>query len=93
MTEPKTIALSEPIEAHGETLNELTFRPPTGKDFRDAGRSRLPDGSFDSMWDFRLMASCCGVPPSTIDAMPLRDVYKLQLAMVGFLGDTSPESS
>ena len=93
MTEPKIIALSEPIQAHGETVHELIFRPPTGKDFRDAGLSRLSDGSFDSMWDFRLMGNCCGIPPSVIDGMQLRDVYKLQSAMLGFLGDTSPESS
>ncbi|MCQ8279925.1 phage tail assembly protein [Acetobacteraceae bacterium KSS8] len=93
MDQPVTVRLSQPIQAHGESHTELTFRPPTGKDFRDAGASRLPDGAADTMWDYRLIGGCCGVPPSTIDAMPVRDVLKLNRILRDFLADTMDETS
>lgn len=84
--QPKIITLSQPISAHGETLTELSFRPPTGRDFREAGRT-------DEMWDFRLMGALCAIPPSVIDDMPMRDVLKLQQALRDFLADTTPRTS
>ena len=90
---PVTVALSQPMQAHGETVHELTFRPPTGRDFRTAGRARRPDGTDDDMWDFRLIGGCCNVPPSSIDALPMRDVLRLQAVLHGFLADTTSETS
>lgn len=93
MDDAVTIRLSAPIEAHGETIREVTFRAPLGRDLRDAGSARLPSGALDTAWDYRVIGACCNIPPSAIDGMPARDVIKLRAAFADFLADTTDQPS
>lgn len=84
-----TIQLSRPILAHGETVETLEMQEPIGRDLM------ATSGHDKSEFNQRLIASCCGVPPSSIFEMAGRDVIKLQVAMNGFLVEptTSAPSS
>ena len=86
-----TVTLSKPIEAHGETLAELTLREPSGKDIRTFGmpyRIGAEDGSviIDAAAMHRYIAGLAAVPPSTVDKMPPADWSAAMAAVMGFFG-------
>ena len=68
--------LRKPIQAHGETLSEITFREPTGADIEIVGMPVNIDFSiepfrieFDSRRMSAMMVQLAAVPPSTIRTM------------------------
>lgn len=97
--EPVTVALSEPIQAHGGTLSELNIRPPTGKDLRIAGypfriagtgekSEMVPDAAILS----RLISDLAGVPLSSVDMLTAHDWQSCMTAVSGFLAPTASRS-
>ena len=86
-----TVNLAAPVEAHGETLTELTLREPTGKDIRSFGmpfRIGAEDGSIviDSAAMHRYIAGLAGLPPSAVDRMTPTDWQAAMAAVLGFFG-------
>ncbi|MBW6399982.1 phage tail assembly protein [Roseomonas sp. HJA6] len=86
-----TVPLTKPIEAHGETLSELTLREPTGKDIRLCGmpfRIGAEDGSIiiDTSAMAKMIGGLAGLPPSAIDKMPPSDWSAAMAAVLGFFG-------
>lgn len=81
--EPITIKLSEPIEANGETINEITLTPPRARHFRS-----MPVKQTLDMGDLLDLASrLSGIPPSSIDQMSAADALKVVGEIANFLVD------
>lgn len=77
-----TIKLNTPIEAHGNTVSELTLRAPKAKELRD-----LPIKQNMTMGDlYGIAAACADVPPSSIDQLDAADIMKVMEVVGGFLG-------
>lgn len=73
MTEPVTVKLRHPIQFGKELIEELTFRPVTGKDLR-----RLPQGGEMDV-TLALAGRLSGQPDPVIDKLTgddLRDVLR-----------------
>jgi len=89
MSEGMTLALSQPIQAHGEKLNALTFRALTGADIRRAGipfRLRA-DGSIDEIHTeivFRYASLLAQVPVSSLDQLTPADTLSVVSKVVDF---------
>lgn len=79
---PVTITLSEPIEAHGQTIEQLVIEPPRGKHLRALPvKQRLDMGDL-----LDLAGACTGLPPSAMDQLSAADVLAVVEAMGNFLG-------
>lgn len=76
------VTLTEPIEAHGETVEVLKIRKPKGKDFKKISQ-RSMENPYAMMLDFG--ATLAGVPPSSFDEMCADDVAKVFEAVGPFL--------
>lgn len=83
------IALNTPIQAHGETLSELTLRRPTAKEARaikalpykiDADQAV----SLDLDVAAKYIAACAEIPPSSVDQLDLADLNTLAWQVAGF---------
>lgn len=89
-----TVALTTPIEAHGDTLSALTLREPSGKDIRTNGmpfRMNADDNSIviDAAVAHRYISSLSSVPPSTVDRLTPADWWAATSAVLGFFGMAS----
>jgi len=101
-SENKTIELklSQPIQAHGETVEVLKFRPPRGKDLRVAGlifdTSADPTDPSRTLTRFNLQAvanlicTLAGIPMSSVDALSAGDFTAAMGVIAGFFGDGTP---
>ncbi len=78
-----TISLFEPVQAHGEKIEELILRPPTGKDILASGypysMERNPrTGAITEVVHFPsarlLLSTMAQVPASTIDMLQAVDI-------------------
>lgn len=85
------IKLAVPVQAHGETLNEMKFRRPTGKDIMAIG----DDYPIHIDWSTgqvrpnppamgQMMSLLAAVPPSTIASMDAEDWSTCAHALMGF---------
>lgn len=81
--------LSEPIQAHGETLTELFVRRPTPQECRAIRalpyvltENTLPIVEPEAAAKY--MALCCGIPPSSVNQLDLHDFNQLGWKIVGF---------
>lgn len=86
-----TVTLATPIEAHGETLSELTLRTPNGKDIRVTGmpfRMSSSDESIitDAAVVHRYIANLAGIPPSAVDRLSPVDFFAAMGVVLGFFG-------
>ena len=83
-----TIPLTKPIRAHGETLSELTLRPPTVKELRSTGSPYKGSAGAAIAADYEvcanLISSICGIPNSSVDELSGRDFNLLAMTLVGF---------
>ncbi|AZL68784.1 phage tail assembly protein [Pseudomonas oryziphila] len=84
-----TIALSTPIQAHGEQKTELTLRRPTSRECRQIGQ--LPyriekDESVGLNLDIaaKYIVVCAGIPSSSVDQLDVTDLNGLAWALAGF---------
>ncbi len=87
MTKP--ITLSQSIEAHDQSLNELTLRRPTVQEVRAI--KALPykidkneDVSLDMDVAAKYIAVCAGIPPSSVNQLDLADLNALSWVVAGF---------
>jgi hypothetical protein len=92
-----TVTLAKPIEAHGETLSQLTMREPTGKDIRINGmpfRFHADDGTIvtDAASVHRYIAALAAVPPSAVDRLAPIDWASAMSAVLGFFGQAPTAS-
>ena len=84
-----THTLSAPIQAHGETLNELTLRRPTTQEVRAIkmlpyvlGESNQPVAEVEVAAKY--IAVCAGIPPGSVNQLDLADLNNLAWAVAGF---------
>lgn len=93
------VQLSTPIEAHGEKVGELTFRPLTGADISSlgypflvqdgvGGTSVQPNAAVISGY----IASLAGIPPSAVKTMTAADWTRCMGAVLSFFGELGPTS-
>ncbi|OFX01395.1 MAG: hypothetical protein A3E78_01940 [Alphaproteobacteria bacterium RIFCSPHIGHO2_12_FULL_63_12] len=89
--ESKTITLSQPITAHGESITKLVLREPTAKDIEatDKAATDAPTKKANM-----LLASVAGIPYSSVLLLRLRDWNACMeaLAEMGFFEEPSPRS-
>lgn len=78
-----TVPLSKPIEAHGETITEITLRAPTIGDMEDLGIGAAGIKSFKEL--VAVVAELGAVPPSSVRKLEMRDVAPLNEALASFL--------
>ena len=89
---PVTIRLRTPIEAHGETVSELTLAEPTLGVLEgvrlEVGAS---GGVHVDLGDLhRLVAGMAGIPPSVARRIRVTDLAPLAGAVMDFLGGGRP---
>lgn len=96
-----TVWLAKPVDAYGDPIDKLTFRPPIGKDMRLCG---LPFKLFteddrqyqaiDAKVILAFAARLGNVPPSTIDALSYEDTEAVMEAVTSFFArKESPATS
>lgn len=81
--EPYKFKLSNKIKAHGEEIEELVFRDPTGKDIINYGSPIRLDLTVDEQAMRAHIVALANVPPSTVDQMTARDYQTLKFALAG----------
>jgi Phage tail assembly chaperone proteins, E, or 41 or 14 len=93
-----TVKLTTPVEAYGDQITEITFRPPTGKDIRKTGlpnNTVQEEGVTVSRVDMEAIAKLIillgNVPSGTVDAMTIVDYMACAKAVSDFFG-TSEET-
>ena len=94
-----THKLSEPIQAHGEEVTELTLRPPTVQECRaikvlpyTIGGDGYPVADTEAAGKY--LAVCAKIPPTSVNQLALPDFNKLAWTVVGFfLPGDSPASA
>jgi len=95
----KTFQLKTPIDAHGESVHELTLREPTPADCR--ALKALPymiglDESFNLNTEIaaRYISRCANIPASSVDALELSDFNALCWQVASFfMNGASREST
>ncbi|KAA8693619.1 MULTISPECIES: phage tail assembly protein [Pseudomonas syringae group] len=85
----EVIDLASPIEAHGETVSQLTFRRPTAQEARAI--KALPyridkneEVSLDLDVAAKYIAVCAGIPPSSVNQLDLCDINTLSWKVASF---------
>lgn len=79
----RVVKLSRPVPAHGRTFSEITIREPT---LEDLERTELTGLQNPAVILRQVLASCAGLPPSSVKRLPVRDVLACNeaLADMGF---------
>ena len=74
------VTLSRPAKVHGQLVETITMREPTVRDQKAAQR-------FDDAVDVEInaVANLCNMTPDDVEALPLRDFRRLQVAYMGFI--------
>ena len=92
MSKTVTVPLTRPIEAHGETLSELTLSEIDLGALEDinlvidhSGKLHLNLGDLH-----RLIAGMANIPPSSARKILIKDVFAAREAMEDFLGISLP---
>lgn len=92
---PVTIKLRAPVEANGQTIDEITFREPTAADIElcgnpvcldwsAAGPTMQPKPYFDAKIMTHMMSVLAAVPPSSIRKMKTKDWNTAAWSLAGF---------
>ena len=68
-----TFKLTKKITAHGEEIDTLTIREPTGKDIVEHGNPIKLDLTMSERNMMSQMVNLCAVPPSTINQLSGND--------------------
>lgn len=80
MSTPVTYTLIHPITFGSETITELKFRRPKGKDIR-----RIRDmGELTGDDNMNLIGQLCGKAPPVIDELDLEDITAIGALVDGF---------
>jgi hypothetical protein len=90
---PAVITLEDPIEAHGDTINELTLRPPNGNDLVACGVPfSMGSGGgggaagLDASVTSDLISRLAGIPRSSVGALGAADWMACMRAIMDFIG-------
>jgi hypothetical protein len=88
---PIKVPLRKPVQAHGDMLNEMTFREPSGADIEAAGfpltfdfNTEPPTPSLNEKKMAAMMSRLAAVPPSTIKALDYKDWSTCAWSLAGF---------
>lgn len=76
---PQVVKLTDPVQAHGREITELTFRRPVAKDLRAFDKGGEIAGMIE------LIASLTGLPVSTIESLSVQDFTACSEVVGGFL--------
>ena len=102
MNNEVVIALSMPITAHGEEVDQIILRPPTTADLIDLGQPMrlLPGNGLDeAAIEVRMnvvahyVARLAAIPLSSVKALSLADFGKATQAVLGFFGEGKAEAT
>lgn len=86
MAEPRTVKLRTPIQLGSRVVEELTFRPPTGKDFR-----QLPVvAGFPMDTVLALAGRLTGQPDPVIDKLTGDDLAEVVAIASDFMPGSPP---
>lgn len=90
-----TVKLRSPITAHGETVSELVFREPRGKDIAACGmprtfviRSKSTVMEVDTASIHDYIVALAGIPPTSADQISASDWSDVTTAILGFFVPT-----
>jgi|SRR5215475_1751041 len=79
--QPITVELDYPIQAHGQTVSRLTFRPPRVKELREVD-------ALGKMLNTECMAGLivhlAGIPPSSVDQIDPGDFFHIANELAPF---------
>lgn len=87
-------SLNKPITAHGEEINQLTLREPTGQEIFDIGFPYLIVIGDDDEQAMRIQVKTVGkyisklaaIPPSAVGMLSPNDISQLAGVVLGFFG-------
>ena len=89
------IKLTKPIEAHGETLNELKLRELNTEDIMRCGYPMTIKGAGDNAEIVlqpdiaaKYISRLAGIPESSVKALAPVDFNSVMMAVVGFFGES-----
>lgn len=89
-----TIKLRKPIQAHGQTLTELTLRKPIGKEIRVAGMPYVlmnvgEEGGIRISGEScaRLISMVAQIPTSSVDQLDADDFNDAAMGIISFFVD------
>jgi len=101
----KTLELSQPFEAFGETVRAIEILEPRAGDYLELGEPRIfartPDGSFYAIEDIgvvkQYLTRCIhkkglnGLDmPNLVAFMALSDIRRARETLIGFFSDAAP---
>jgi len=95
----KEIKLSAPIMAHNENIHVLEMREPTFDEVENLGFPFTinSEGGFkiDSGAAFKYIPLLAGIPRSSAQKIPLRDLFKISMSIMGFFtaSETATDSA
>ena len=91
---PATLVLTKPIDAHGEQVDRLTFRPLGVEDLVRVGYPIKigADGTMEPLPDriSALISRLARVPRSSVAQMDVGDWHKALEVLLGFFGKSVP---
>lgn len=99
MSAPVTLSLSRPIQAHGETVTELTFREPTAKDIiaagfpfsvKTSGETATREFNMDSVAE--LISDLAAIPRPSVAQLSVLDFTRAMGAVLDFFNDPATQS-
>jgi len=92
------VTLRVAIEAHGESLNELTLRRPTVQEVRAIKAlpykiDKSEEVSLDMDVAAKYIAVCAGIPPSSVNQLDLADLNALSWSVASFFMSAASQPS
>lgn len=92
------VKLQVPVEAHGETVTELTLRRPTVQEVRAIKSlpykyTQAEEISVDMDVAAKYVAVCAAIPSSSVNQLDLSDLNDLAWAIVGFFMNAASAKS
>lgn len=89
----ETIKLAHPIDAHGETVTQITIRKPKGGDVMDIGVPFKTEANGTALPDMGMMGAyiskLAGIPVSSVRNMEVADLMQAVQVVAGFFGETT----
>ena len=87
------VVLRKPVQAHGETIDTLTFREPTGEDIIACGYPlQMGDGAATPIAGViaKYIGRLGGIPASSVGRLSASDFQACMAAILPFFGDGEP---
>ena len=81
------VKLSDPIQAHGETVGEIEIKKPLAREVIKHGFPTTPALAA------KFISDLAGIPPSSVESMSIKDFSACVEVIGSFFGDAQPTSS